>query len=177
MGVIGDWRAARDRRRLSAAFLQAVLSPTDPADAEWLTTVAGSRVAAERELLFARRALALIAAQRDALDDRTASDVARELGAVTDAESRHDAALSASWPARWRGYADALAVRGGTEPPATRLARVLLAGAGLSSPTAEQLGRATHSIQTMRARANESLRAVFGVASLPDDVRPSAWRS
>ncbi len=177
MGMLGDWRATRERRRRAASYLHALLPTSDPADLQWLSALCGSAPVAERELAFARRALALISAERDALDDQTASDVAHELMAVTDEESRRDAESAALWPVRFRGYTDALAVRGVVEAPAMRLAKVLLGGAGLATPTAEQISRATQCVQGIRAKANEALRAVFGSASLPDDVRPSAIRS
>ncbi len=177
MSLLGEWRAARERRLRAATYLQTLLPAADAADLQWLAGLAGNPDAAQRELAFARRALALIAAERDALDDRTASDVARELLAVTESESRRDPQAAALWVVRWRGYTEALAVRGVTETPPTRLARVLLSGVGVEAPSVEQLARAAQCIQSVRARANEALRAVFGVASLPDDVRPSAIRS
>ncbi len=176
MGLIGEWRATRERRRLAAAYLHGLLAVAEPADVQWLTGLTRNAGLAERELGFARRALALIVAERDALDDRTASDVAHELAAVTGAEARRDAEAGRAWLSRWRAYTEAVAVRGGTQVPAVRLASVLLDGAGVGSPSPEQVARATQCIQGVRAKANEALRAAFGVASLPDDVRPSAIR-
>lgn len=176
MGMLGEWRAARDRRRLASTYLHALLPNADPADLRWLAAIASSAGVAERELGFARRALALIVSERDALDDRTASDVAHELTPITESEARHFPAVGQSWAARWREYAAALAVRGTAEPPAERLAKILLAGADVDNPSADQLTRATQCIHGIRARANEALRAAFGAASLPDDVRPSALR-
>jgi len=177
MGMLGEWRATRDRRRLAAKYLHALLVVSEPADLQWLTAVSRDEQVAQRELAFARRALALIVAERDALDDRTASDVAHELTAVTEQESRRDEHVGKAWSARWRAYTEALAVRGAAELPASRLARVMLAGAGIAAPTPELLSRATQCIHVIRAKANEALRAAFGVASLPDDVRPSAMQS
>lgn len=177
MGMLGEWRATRERRRLAATYLHALLSAAEPADTQWLASVSGDANVAQRELTFARRALALIVAERDALDDRTASDVAHELTSVTEQEARRDQSAGKAWPVRWRAYTDAFAVRGATEAPAVRLARVMLAGAGVAEPSPELLARATQCVHAIRAKANESLRAAFGVASLPDDVRPSAMRS
>ncbi len=176
MGMLGEWRATRERRRLAATYLHALLSASEPADVQWFTTVCADANVAVRELAFARRALALIVAERDALDDRTASDVAHELTAVTEQESRRDENAGKTWSARWRAYSEALAVRGASEPPAARLGRVMLIGAGIAEPSPELVARATQCIHAIRAKANESLRAAFGVASLPDDVRPSAMR-
>jgi len=176
MGMLAEWKATRDRRRRSAAYLESLLVAPDPAELAWLTALCGDGAVARRELVLARRAVGLIVAERDALDDRTASDVAHQLAAVVDREARDTPAMASAWAERWRAYTAALAVRGDVESPATRLARVLLVGAGGGEPSAEALARATGFIVTTRTRANEVLRDVFGVASLPEDVRPSAMR-
>ena len=176
MGMLGEWRAARERKRRSASYLDALLHAPDPADTTWLAGLAGSADVARRELAFARRAIGLIVAERDALDDRTASDVAHQLAAVLDREVRETPEIGREWAERWRSYTAALAVRGDAESPSARLARVLLTGAGVANPRTDDLIRATTLVVATRTRANEVLRSVFGVASLPEDVRPSAMR-
>lgn len=177
MGLIAEWRAARERRRLAEAYLRRVLTPTDPADLDWLAGLTGDRVVAQRELGFVKRAMGLIVAERDALDDRTAADVVHALAPKVNEEARVSADLGRLWLERRRAFSQALAVRGQPEAPAVRLARVLLTGAGIASAaTDDVLARATTIVQVERARANEALRAVFGEASLPEDVRPSALR-
>jgi hypothetical protein len=176
MGLIGEWRASRERRQRAERYLSALLAPPDASDVDWLAALNGNRERAMQELAFARRAVGLIVAERDALDDRTASDVTHALIAVVDAESRRSPTAAPDWASRWRAYTAALAVRGQVDTPAVRLGRVLLEGAGVSHPDAETLDRAAQFIGSHRARANEALRDAFGVASLPDDVRPSALR-
>ncbi|MES2522351.1 MAG: hypothetical protein V4617_06625 [Gemmatimonadota bacterium] len=176
MGMLNEWRASRERRRLSATYLDALLQSPSPSDVDWLAQLAGNAGTASRELMFARRAIGLIVAERDALDDRTASDVAHQLAEVVARESREAPERGRKWAERWRAYTGALAVRGDSDAPAARLARVLLAGAGVESPPADAVARATQYVSSTRAQANEALRAVFGVASLPEDVRPSAMR-
>ncbi|HYW33265.1 MAG TPA: hypothetical protein VE869_17315 [Gemmatimonas sp.] len=176
MGMLNEWRAGRERRRRSATYLVALLQAPSPSDVEWLSRLSGNASTAAQELMFARRAIGLIVAERDALDDRTASDVAHQLADVVVREARDAPARGRAWAERWRAYTGALAVRGETDAPATRLARVLLAGAGLESPGADAMARATLYVSSTRTQANEALRAVFGVASLPEDVRPSAIR-
>ena len=176
MSLIGEWRASRERRQRAERYLSALLAPPDASDVDWLAGLTGNRDGAAQELAFARRAVGLIVAERDALDDRTASDVAHALTAVIDAEARRSPAAAPEWAARWRAYTAALAVRGQVEAPATRLGRVLLEGAGVGQPGTESVERAAQFIASHRARANEVLRSVFGVASLPDDIRPSALR-
>lgn len=176
MGLLADWRAARERRRRAAKYLEALLVPPDDADVQWLAALAPVRGVVERELIFARRAIGLIVAERDALDDRTASDVAHGLAEVVDRETRSDPEVGRAWAERWRTYTATLAVRGDGESPAARLARVLLSSAGVTNPAAADMVRATQFVLAVRTRANEELRAVFGVASLPENIRPSAVR-
>ncbi|WP_337172906.1 hypothetical protein [Gemmatimonas aurantiaca] len=176
MGFWSEWQAARDRRRRVASYLGHVLSDPDPAQLRWLSELAGEPRVAARELAFARRAVGLIVAERDALDDRTAADVAHQLHPIIASESRQHVQNGQAWNDRWRAYTAALAVRGSMESPAARLGRVLLEGVGAGHPTPDQLHRATELIQEYRSALNEALRAAFGDATLPEDVPPSALR-
>ncbi len=177
MSVLGNWRLSRERRRLADQFVQGVLIAPTSAEVEWLTALTGDRAVALREVTFARRAIALIVAERDALDDRTASDVAHALAPIIEAEARRSAAVGHAWTTRWREYGATLAARGLADAPATRLARVLLTGANVRDANGDVIERATQFVHATRASANESLRAIFGAATLPEDVRPSALRS
>lgn len=174
MGLIGAWRAARERRRLAERYLRGLLTAPETDDMQWLSTHTGSIAAATRELVFVRRAIALIVAERDALDDRTASDVSHVLAGVIGAEARASRQTGREWALRWRAYSATQAARGQVESPAARMARVMLEGAGIALPSDALLTQATQCVQTTRARANESLRAAFGEATLPEDIRPSA---
>lgn len=177
MGMWAEWRAQRARSRRASTYLGRLLRTPDQADIAWLGSAGVTVTLAARELTFAKRAIGLIVAERDALDDRTASDVAHQLISVMSWEARGTVNLGLAWDERWRAYTAALAVRGSVEAPATRLARVLLLGAGIAEPSQEQVVRATQFVNETRGAANVALRDVFGVASLPDDVRPSALLS
>ena len=174
MGIWTEWRAQRERSRRASTYLGQLLRTPERADIAWLASLGVLETVAVRELTFATRAIGLIVAERDALDDRTAADVARQLLPVISQEARRTVDLGREWSERWRAYTAALAVRGNVESPATRLARVLMSGAGIAVPSPEQLVRATLFVNETRGAANVALRDVFGVASLPDDVRPSA---
>ncbi len=176
MGLWAEWRAQRERSKRASAYLGQSLRTPDPVDVAWLVSIGVPETVALRELTFAKRAIGLIVAERDALDDRTASDVAHQLAPVVSREARGTVDLGREWGERWRAYTAALAVRGNVEAPGTRLARVLLAGAGVGELSSEQLLRATQFVQNTRSAANVALRDVFGVATLPDDIRPSALR-
>ncbi len=177
MGMWAEWRASRDRRRRASSYLDALLGAPERLDGAWLRDMGIPNDVATRELSFAVRAVALVVAERDALDDRTASDVAHQLAPLIAREARLSQDTGREWGERWRAYTAALAVRGHPDAPTTRLARVLLQGAGLSDPEPAQVARATAFVADVRARANEALRKVFGVAALPEDIRPSALRS
>lgn len=176
MGLWTEWQAARERRRRVESYVGRMLREPDASVVGMLEGAAGSDVA-RRELRFALLAIGLIVAERDALDDQTAADVSHQLQPLLAAEARRDPEVGRLWPERWRAYSAALALRGSPEAPAVRLARVLLEAAGMATPSAAQLERATHFVQENRTALNEALRAVFGAASLPEDVRPSALRA
>lgn len=173
MSFLSEWRASRERRRRAIVYLTAVLADPETCDVEWLSVAVGDDVA-RRELTFVRRALALVVAERDALDDRTASDVARELVATIEREARRDPQVGRAWLERAREYTAAFVARGVVETPAARFARVLLNGASVSSADTVAFASAIQFVQKTRATANEALRAAFGAASLPEDIRPSA---
>ena len=178
MGFLANRREARKRQEAAERYLAVALQPGDPADVAWLSEIAGaSSSAAERELAFAQRAIALIVAERDALDDRTAADVAHAIDALTEREARTRAGERDVWLDHWREYADALAARGRHEPPLRRIARVLLRRLGVTDPGSPQLVRVVGIVTRDRMAANEALREAFGTASLPEDRAPSdVWR-
>lgn len=175
MGLWTEWQAARERRRRVESYVGRMLREPDASIVACLESAAGPSVA-RRELRFALLAIGLIVAERDALDDQTAADVSHQLQPLLAAEARRDPDVGRLWPERWRAFTSALAVRGSAEAPAVRLARVLLEGAGVTAPSAAQLERSTRFVQDNRSALNEALRAVFGAASLPEDVRPSALK-
>lgn len=159
------------------SYVREVTGPVDSSEYSWLTGISGGSSIAARELVFLRRAIGLIVADRDALDDRTASEIAHELAPMIASESRRDPEIGKEWNTRWRAYTSAMALRGTAEPPASRLAVVFLTGVGISHPTDEQSRGAALLVQRERVAMNEALRKALGTASLPDNVKPSAMQS
>ncbi len=149
---------------------------------QWLAATAteGDADRARWELRYARRALALLIAERDALDDKTGSMVAKEMrqalaldrgvaaGMVRLAERQLDQRLTA--------YRGALAARTAGEPVDVRLGRVLLGGPRWQEK-AEDVERAAAVVRRYMEASQEALRRSFGIASIPEDQVPSAWRS
>ncbi|AHG91122.1 hypothetical protein J421_3585 [Gemmatirosa kalamazoonensis] len=179
MRLFGDWQAERDRRRRAAGYVRALHAEPLDDEVAWLAGAAagGDADHARWEWRYARRALGLLVAQRNALDDRTPSLIAQELseaftrdpyiavGALTLAERQFNERLAA--------YRDALASRSG-EPTGTRVARILLAFTGQVRPKPEVLAHAATVLTRYLAEVGSALEHAFGTPSLPEDVPPSA---
>jgi len=179
---LAEWREQRRLRRSAAVYVATLLGEPDADDASWLSDVAtrGDVDRAQWELRYARRAAGLLSAERDALDDRTASAVAHELGESWSkdrniaAEMRH--AAEQQFNARLRALGHALNARSSPEPTAARLGKALLFSAGLSFPTPTDVDRAGAIVSRYLEQANDALRKAFGTATLPENVAPSALK-
>ena len=144
-----------------------------PADVTWLAGVAtrGDMDHAAWELRYLRRAVGLLVAQRDALDDRTHVQVLRALMRRMARDPRVDTDLlelaARQFDARLSAYRDAFTSRGhGT--PATRVAQNLLAFAGgpirgADPAVAHAATLVTHAL----GECNEALRDCFTTAPVP----------
>lgn len=174
--------AARAVERKAVSFSRLLQRDPEPADVEWLATTAtrGDVDHATWEFRYARRALGVLVAQRDALDDRTGSAVAR---AVTDAfltdpaidPKMVDVAIG-QFNARLSAYRDILQTRSGAPVP-IRLGQMLLAFAG--GPIGRNQAEVAHAGEILGrylAEAGANLQDTFGTPTLPDDVPPSAVR-
>jgi hypothetical protein len=176
-----EWRESRALARRASTYVALVRAEPSESDTQWLASCAtrGDIDHARWELRYARRALGLLAAQRDALDDRTPSAVARELTASLAREPLVDAAklevAERQFNQRLRAYADVLAERREGEPTAARLGRTLLvfAGGGVT-PSASDVTRAAALVSTYLAEGSAALQRVFGAAELPENISPSA---
>ena len=150
-----------------------------PADVDWLATDAtrGDIDHAQWELRYLRRALGILVAQRDALDDRTPSEALRALIHRMQKDRHVDGELlelaERQFNARLSAYRDAFTSRGhGTA--ATRVAQNLLAFSGgpirADDPAVQ---RGADVVSECLAACNAALRESFGAAQLPEDVPPS----
>ena len=177
------FRSFRDDRALlgrSGAYADALMAEPSTDDVEWLARVAtrGDADHARWELRYLRRAMGILVAQRDALDDRTHSQVLRALVKRMDRDRNVDVELrelaERQFNARLSAYRDAFTSRGhGT--PAVRLAQNLLAFSGGPIRGADPVVlRGAELVAAYLADANEALRRSFGTAELPEDLPPSA---
>ena len=174
------WRASRAREAQTADYVAALLAEPPDADVAWLARygTAGDADHARWELRYARRALGLVTAQRDALDDRTASDVAHALEHAMAADSaiapEKRRVASRQLNERLRAYAEVMQLRA-APGTAWHLGSTLLRFAGLQGAPGDALiGQAGEIAARYLAETNAALRACFGTAALPDDVAPSA---
>ena len=177
------WRTERERRRRAVTVAEALRREPDAADVAWLAEAAanGDEDHARWELRYARAALGLLVAQRDALDDRTSAEIASELTAsletdVRIAEDRRDLAVR-QFNERLLGYREALQVRGGPVTSQDAAGRCLLAFASDGARTAgSPLPYAIELLERYADEAADVLRRTYGEASLPEDVPPSVLR-
>jgi hypothetical protein len=179
MRLFRSFRDDRALQRGTAAYVDALMAEPALADVEWLAArgTRGDVDHATWELRYLRRALGILVAQRDALDDRTPSEVLRALSLRMDRDPNVDGELrdlsERQFNARLSAYRDAFTSRGhGT--PAIRVAQNLLAFAGgpirADDPVVLRGGEL---VAGYLSAASETLRASFGTAELPEDVPPS----
>ncbi|MDB4900503.1 MAG: hypothetical protein JWN53_2311 [Gemmatimonadetes bacterium] len=179
MRLFRTFRDDRTLLRRSAAYAEALMAEPAATELEWLSTNAtrGDADHARWELRYLRRALGILVAQRDALDDRTPSEALRALASRMQKDPNVDRALrelaERQFNARLSAYRDAFTSRGeGT--PALRVAQNLLAFAGGpirgNDPVVQ---RGAELVGEYLASSNEALRRTFGLAELPEDVPPS----
>jgi hypothetical protein len=180
MTLFTRWRAEREFQRRAERFVERLLAEPSDDDVRWLAQAAthGDTDHARWELRYAKRSLGLITAERDALDDRTGSVVARALADATSrdpqvATEMHEIA-ERQFNARLSAYRDALTARAGSATGA-RLGQTLFAFAGGSfRQVDEHIVRGGELLGEYLAEANGNLRDTFGKVSLPDNVPPSA---
>src|SRR4051812_8763072 len=180
MPLFARWRAERDLQRKATAFVDVLFRDPDAADVEWLAASAtrGDADHARWELRYAKRAVGLIVAQRDALDDRTASIVARviaeALGRDQNIATEMAETAERQFNARLSAYRDGLAAKAGA-PTQVRMGQTLFAFAGGSFRKQDaNIDRAGELLARYLTEANEALRATFGTVTLPENVPPSA---
>lgn len=178
------WNEARERDRRAKLVAEGFGHEPDAADVAWLAEAAagGDEDHARWELRYARAALGLLSAQRDALDDRTSAEIARAITAMIDrdpriAEDRRELAAQ-QFNERLLAYREARSLRGGPISSADATGRCLLAFASDGARTAgAPLAYAIELLEKYSAETSELLRQTYGEAKLPEDVPPSVLRA
>lgn len=179
MRLFATFRDDRALLRRSAAFADRLMAEPAAEDVTWLTDkgTRGDSDHARWELRYLRRALGILVAQRDALDDRTPSAVLRALMERMDRDRNVDGDLrelaGRQFNARLSAYRDAFASRGHGSP-AMRVAQNMLAFAGGPIRAGDPVVmHGTTVVEAMLERANAQLRETFGEPALPEDIKPS----
>ncbi len=176
------FRSFRDDRALlrrSSAYAAVLMEEPNPADVQWLAQVAtrGDSDHALWELRYLRRALGILVAQRDSLDDRTPSEALRALVHRMHKDRNVDGELlelaERQFNARLSAYRDAFMSRG-QGAAVMRVAQNLLAFSGgpiRADDPAVQRGAVL--VSEYLLACNSALQENFGKVQLPEDVPPS----
>ncbi|MEP7384572.1 MAG: hypothetical protein ABI910_23060 [Gemmatimonadota bacterium] len=178
--LFDEWRSEWRLKRGLTGYVAALMSDPDPSDVDWLAAAAtsGDTDRAAWELRYARRALGMVVSQRDALDDRTSSLVARELAAAQQADRKVAPAMlkvaERQFNDRLSAYRDVLTSRVPSEGTGARLGRTLLQISGAARAPDDLIARAAEILARYVGEANEALRLAFGAPTLPPDALPSA---
>jgi hypothetical protein len=176
----GKSKALEQRRRSVASYVTKASIEPDETDVEWLASAIGDGDIdrARWELRYARRALALLVAERDALDDRTGSEVAREMRQALQMDRSVAAGMvglaERQLNQRLGYFRSGFSDRSTTEPLDTRLARVFLDRLGVRNVSGNT-ERAAGIVRRYVEASQEALRSAFGVAAVPEDQPPSLW--
>lgn len=179
LGVFLRWRNEWRQKRQAAGYVAALRKEPSADDVDWLAAVGthGDSDRARWELRYARAGLGLLAAERDALDDRTPSLIAREIAAAMHADPRVAAQMvklaEQQFNERLSAYRHAMTDRASMSGVTERLGDMFLRLSDAPPPNAETRTRASAIVAKYLDEANAALREHFGAAALPPDVRPS----
>lgn len=170
----------RSLRRKAVKYVRTLHAEPAESDVAWLASVdpGGDEDHATWELRYARLALGVLAAERDALDDNVPAAISHAVTESLSSDRRIAAAMlplaERQFGSRLATYRDALARRESGDPLDERLGRTLLeftSHAGVPDPGT--VARAGEIARGYMRSASAMLVDVFGRASLPEDVRPS----
>lgn len=178
---MGSWSAQqveREWERRSASYVSSLMTEPEPDAVDHLAALGdGDADHARWELRYLRRAVGLLTAGRDALDDRTASMVGQALAKAVELDPSAAPSMrvvSAShFNVRLRAYRDLMGQRGAARTPVGRIGEALVGFAGGRGAPDEAAWPASW-VASELERCNAALRQEFGTVDLPDDVAPSA---
>lgn len=181
MSGMSKWtsqQVEREWERRASSFVSTLMTEPEPASVEKLAALGDMDADHARwELRYLRRAIGLLIAGRDALDDRTASMVGQALAKAVEHDPSAAPAMRATsaahFNARLRLYRDLMGQRGASRTPVGQIGEAVVGFAG-GRPGNDQSGWAGLWVSEELDRCNEALRQEFGAVELPDDVAPSA---
>ena len=178
---MSQWTAQqveREWQRRASSFVSTLMTEPEPAAVDQLAGLGDLDADHARwELRYLRRAVGLLIAGRDSLDDRTASLVGQALAKAVEHDPSAAPAMRAvsasQFNARLRLYRDLMGQRGPSRSPVSKIGEALVGFAG-GRPGNDQSAWAAGWVAEELDRCNEALRHEFGTVDLPDDVAPSA---
>ena len=181
MNVMSKWttqQIEREWARRASSFVSTLMTEPEPSAVDRLAALGDLDADHSRwELRYLRRAIGLLIAGRDALDDRTASMVGQALAKAVEHDPSAAPAMRATsaeqFNARLRLYRDLRGQRGASRTPVAQIGEALVGFAG-GRPGNDQSSWASAWVAEELDRCNEALRQEFGTVDLPDDVAPSA---
>jgi hypothetical protein len=180
MSFLSRLAQRRALRRKALKYVRTLHAEPGESDVAWLASVdpGGDEDHAAWELRYARLALGVLAAERDALDDRVPAAVAHAVTESLSSDRRIAAAMlplaERQFGARLATYRDAVGRKHAGDPLDQRLGRTLLEFTSHAEvPDQRTIDRAGRIAQAYMRSASAALLEVFGRASLPEDVKPS----
>ncbi len=168
----------REWERRASSFVSTLMTEPEPSAVDRLAGRGDLDPDHARwELRYLRRAVGLLVAGRDSLDDRTASLVGQALAKAVEHDPSAAPAMRAvsatQFNARLRLYRDLMGQRGTSRTPVAKIGEALVGFAG-GRPGNDQSAWAAGWVAEELDRCNEALRHEFGTVELPEDVAPSA---
>jgi len=178
LSFLRGWREERSRAECARLYAGSLMTEPDEGVVESLAGHADRDADHARwELRYARRAFGLLVAERDALDDRTASEIAVALESLHAADPNVDAErrnlAGRQFNERLGAYRSALPDRRAGPAATAEAGRLLMEFAGVADPEPAALELATGITEALLAECNAALLAQYGEARLPQDIRPS----
>ena len=180
LSILQGWREERSRDGRARAYVERLMAQPENEIVHKLAVIGdGDEDHARWELRYAKRAIGLLVAERDALDDRTSSDVVAALGVALvsdpDVAPERRGIADRQLNDRLRGFRNALADRSVAGGTSERLGRVLLSYARALNSDAAAVAFAVDVVAALITECNTALRNAYGEANLPPDVVPSAF--
>ncbi len=184
MTPVSKWTSQqleREWERRASTYVSSLMTEPSPDAVDGLAALGdGDADHARWELRYLRRAIGLLIAGRDALDDRTASLVGQALAKAVEHDPSAAPAMRAvsatQFNARLRIYRDLMGQRGASRTPVGGIGEALTGFAG-GRPTGDRGNWSAGWVAAELERCNEALRQAFGAVELPDDVAPSAMQA
>ncbi len=176
-----QWREERARLQRADRYAEVLMAPPPEALVAQLAELTdGDRDHAAWEWRYARRALGIIVAERDAQDDRTASEIVAAFGdrqaLDPDVAPERRAMSLRQFNERLAAYRGAVANRVSADPLSVRLGFVLLRFHPPQAPSAHAAATLGLALEAVVVELNAALRGIYGPPKMEEDERARVAR-